>query len=187
MRKGSAVISGKPVVFQPISDLARFYFYGIQGFCYEIIFTSLFDFFFHGDWRLIGHSAVSSFFIYGSCSYFTERLYIYLYYKHGIKWYIRKPLYLIIAYTWEFIFGIILKQFDACPWDYSHYPYNFMGLITLEYAPGWLFLAHIQDVQADFLLRLRIIPEVNHHEINNNFNDNLVSLKGKDKRKTKQY
>ena len=54
------------------------------------------------------------------------------------------PLYVVIAFSWEFTTGLILRQFDACPWDYSHYPYNFMGLITLEYAPGWLFLAFLQ-------------------------------------------
>ena len=153
----------KTIVMNPMPALLRFYTYGIQGFCDEILFTSLLDFYVvHGcqDWRLRGHSSISTFFIYGTCSFLVERLYVWLYYKHNVRWYIRMPLYLCICYSWEFSTGIILRQFDACPWDYSHYPYNFMGLITLEYAPGWLFLSWVQDVLADYMLRIRVIPPV---------------------------
>ena len=144
--------------FPRLPALLRFYFYGIQGFCDEIVFTAFFDFFHEKQWTLKGHSAISSFFIYGSCSFLVERLYVFLYYKHGVRWYWRLPLYLCICYTWEFCMGSILRLFDACPWDYSHYTYNFKGLITLEYAPGWLFLSWAQDVMADYLLRLRVAP-----------------------------
>lgn len=67
-------------------------------------------------------------------------------------------MYLMITYFWEFTTGLILQQFDACPWDYTHYDYDFMGLITLEYAPGWLLLCYWQDVVSEFLLSLRL-PE----------------------------
>lgn len=142
--------------------LVRFYFYGIQGFCDEVIFTALYDFVLHRDWSLKGQSAISSFFIYGSCSLLVERLYVLLYYRHGVKWYLRMPLYLLICYSWEFTMGFILRLFDACPWDYSHYAYNFKGLITLEYAPGWLFLCYMQDIFADYLLRVRVLPNPKH-------------------------
>ena len=128
----------------PLPAIQRFYFYGIQGFCDEIIFTSIFDFLKFGDWSLKGHSSLSTFFIYGSCSLLVERLYVFLYLRHGIRWYVRMPLYLCICYLWEFTWGSILRLFDACPWDYSHYDYNYKGLITLEYAPGWLVLSWIQ-------------------------------------------
>ena len=137
----------------------RFYIYGIQGFCDEIVFTSLLDYYNTGEKALKGHSAISSFFIYGSCSFLVEQLYVALYYKYGIRWYIRMPLYVCIAYFWEFSCGMLLRQFDACPWDYSHYNYNVMGLITLEYAPGWLFLAWCQDLMADYLLRIKVAPQ----------------------------
>ena len=141
------------------SDLPKifhFYFYGIQGFCYEIMFTSLTDFFKDGNWELKGHSAISSFFIYGTCSFFVEHLYAFLYYKHNIHWYIRMPLYVLIAYTWELSWGLILSYFNACPWDYSGYKYNFLGLICLEYAPAWLTAAFCQDQFADYLLRIKV-------------------------------
>ena len=33
--------------------------------------------------------------------------------------------------------GWVLRQFDACPWDYTEFDGDFMGLVTLEYAPFW--------------------------------------------------
>ncbi|XP_069141361.1 transmembrane protein 229A-like [Argopecten irradians] len=137
---------------------ARFYFYGMHGLLDEIVFTALFDMVFEpsGNRALKGHSSIFSFFIYGSCSFLVEHLYVFLYLKHGVPRYIRLILYVCIAYIWEFSTGLFLRQFGACSWDYSHYKYNVMGLITLEYAPGWLVLSYLQDVVADFLLSLTI-------------------------------
>ena len=89
----------------------RYYIYGVQGFTDEIIFTAVFDFFALGTgWTLRGHSAVSTFFIYGTCSFMVERLYVLLYYKHGIKWYtnfknafwnFKARLYITPCTTWQ--------------------------------------------------------------------------------------
>ncbi|XP_013380008.1 transmembrane protein 229A [Lingula anatina] len=141
---------------KPLPGWLRFCFYGMHGFLDEIVFTSLFDFYHTKDWSLKGHSSIYSFFIYGLCSFLVEHLYKWLYYKHGVPRYVRIPIYIAITYSWEFTTGFILRQFDACPWDYTHYDYDFMGLITLEYAPGWLLLAYWQDVVAEFLINLRI-------------------------------
>ena len=143
---------------RPLPSVIRFYAYGLQGLLDEILFTAIFDVVFHtsGNPQLKGYTSLFSFIMYGSCSFFVERLYAYLYLKRGMKWYSRFPLYLIVFYTWEFCFGLVLRQFDACSWDYSHYPLNFMGLITLIYAPFWFVLCVLQDYLADFLLSLRI-------------------------------
>ena len=138
----------------------RFYVHGIQGFCHEIIFTALYDFVVTGDWQLKGQSALSSFLIYGSGGLLVERLYILMYLRHKLGRLYRLPLYVLIAFLWELMWGLALRQLNACPWDYSHYQYNFMGLITLEYAPGWLLLSFITDCVAEFLLRVRIGSEV---------------------------
>ena len=42
------------------------------------------------------------------------------------------------AMSWEFGCGVILSHFHTYLWGYSEFHYNFMGLITLEYAPLWL-------------------------------------------------
>lgn len=40
----------------------------------------------------------------------------------------------------EFTFGMLLKRFQICPWDYSGTPYNIDGVIRLDYAPLWFVL-----------------------------------------------
>ncbi|XP_060064897.1 transmembrane protein 229A-like [Ylistrum balloti] len=140
---------------------ARFYFYGMHGLLDEIVFTALFDMVFEpgGNKSLKGHSSIFSFFIYGSCSFLVEQ-YVFLLLKHRVPRYIRLIPYLCILYTWEFSTGLMLRQFGACSWDYSHYKYNFMGLVTLEYAPCWLVLCFLQDVLFEYLLSLSINTEV---------------------------
>ena len=141
---------------EPVPLIFRFYIYGIQGFCDEVVFTAAKRFYRTGDWKLEGDSSISSFFIYGCMSLFLERLYVFFYYKHGLKWYFRLPLYTLFIYTWEHLTGSILRLFDACPWDYSHHTYNLHGLITMYYAPCWMFLGFLQDMLSDVLLRARI-------------------------------
>ncbi|KAH3881496.1 transmembrane protein 229A-like [Dreissena polymorpha] len=160
---------GKEVGFvsRPLPAWLRFYLYGMHGLLDEIVFTALFDFIFtpEGNSSLKGYSTIFSFFIYGSCSFFVERVYVFLHLRHGIRWYFRLPLYLLIIYTWEFAFGLVLRQFDACSWDYSHYPLNFMGLVTLVYAPGWTLLCVYQDILSHFLLSLRVTTEVHKEDL----------------------
>ena len=153
------------VVSRPLPWWVRFYLYGMHGLLDEIVFTALFDAILEpdGNRQLKGYSTIFSFFIYGSCSFFIERVYVFLYYQHGIKWIFRMPLYMCVLYIWEFTAGLILRQFDACSWDYSHYPLNFMGLITLVYAPAWLILTVYQDILSDFLLSLRITTNENQN------------------------
>ena len=147
---------------KPIPTLFKFYIYGIQGFCDEVIFTSAKRFYRTGDWKLEGESSISSFFIYGCVSMVLEKLYVFLYYKHGYKWYIRLPIYTVFIYIWEFLTGSILRQFGACPWDYSHHKYNYDGLITLYYAPAWMFLGFLQDLLSEVMLRTRLVDSIYH-------------------------
>ncbi|XP_019634975.1 PREDICTED: transmembrane protein 229A-like [Branchiostoma belcheri] len=146
---------------EPLPPWIRFCFYGMHGFLDEVVFTMLYDCVTKApDARLTGYTSIWSFLIYGSCRIMVERLgYVYLYLQCGVPTRYRVALYLVIAYTWEFVAGLILRQFGACSWDYSHYRFNVMGLITLEYAPGWLILGLYQDVMASYLLSLRVRKE----------------------------
>ncbi|ESO89947.1 hypothetical protein LOTGIDRAFT_68734, partial [Lottia gigantea] len=123
----------------PLPSWARFYFYGMHGLLDEIVFTAMFDFLLkpEGNWLLKGYSTIFSFFIYGSCSYIVEQIYKYCIQKN-LSIYKRLPIYIVFTYFWEFLCGLILRQFGACSWDYSHYTLNVMGLITFEYLPGWM-------------------------------------------------
>ncbi|CAH1266026.1 transmembrane protein 229A-like [Branchiostoma lanceolatum] len=145
----------------PLPPWIRFCFYGMHGFLDEVVFTMLYDCVTKApDARLTGYTSIWSFLIYGSCRIMVERFgYVYLYLQCGVPTRYRVALYLVIAYTWEFVAGLILRQFGACSWDYSHYRFNVMGLITLEYAPGWLILGLYQDVMASYLLSLRVRKE----------------------------
>ena len=52
---------------------------------------------------------------------------------------------LVWIYLWEFSAGLLLRQFGACPWDYSPFDFDFFGLITLEYAPAWFIGAVLTE------------------------------------------
>ncbi|KAM4677424.1 transmembrane protein 229A [Discoglossus pictus] len=134
--------------------LLRFIFFGMHGFLDEVFFTSFFNLLEKPEGIMSGHTSLWSFFMYGSCSLVVERLYFYLCYSKGWGAWKRFPVYILFVYTWEFSWGLGLRTCNACSWDYSHYPLNFMGLVTLMYLPGWVFLSFYQDLLSKVLLRI---------------------------------
>lgn len=50
---------------------------------------------------------------------------------------LRGGVYAILIYLTEYITGVILKKYRACPWDYSKAKYNIKGVIRFDYAPVW--------------------------------------------------
>uniref|UniRef100_A0A673BWY8 Transmembrane protein 229A n=1 Tax=Sphaeramia orbicularis TaxID=375764 RepID=A0A673BWY8_9TELE len=143
--------------FHSLPGFVRFLFFGMHGFLDEVLFTSVFNLVEKSDRTLSGHTSLWSFLMYGSCSFVVEKLYLHLHFSRGWGTWRRLPLYICFIYTWEFSWGLVLRQFDACSWDYSHYPHNFMGLITLLYLPGWVCLSLYQDVLSN-VLDLYFIP-----------------------------
>ncbi|XP_028306076.1 transmembrane protein 229A [Gouania willdenowi] len=140
---------------QGLPGFPRFLFFGMHGFLDEVLFTAMFNLVEKPDQTLSGHTSLWSFLMYGSCSFVVEKLYIHLHYSRGWGTWQRLPIYICFIYTWEFTCGLLLRQFDACSWDYSHYPQNFMGLITLLYLPGWVCLSLYQDLLSNVLLRIK--------------------------------
>ncbi|XP_008823099.1 transmembrane protein 229A [Nannospalax galili] len=143
---------------QGLPDLLRFLFFGMHGFLDEIFFTFFFNVLGHGDGTSSGHTSLWSFFMYGSCSFVVEKLYFHLHYSRGWGTWKRVPIYVIFIYAWELSWGLGLRMCGACSWDYSHYPLNFMGLITLMYLPGWLFLSVYQDLLSNVLWQVQYVP-----------------------------
>ncbi|KAK7493642.1 hypothetical protein BaRGS_00015154 [Batillaria attramentaria] len=143
---------------QPLPSWARFYFYGMHGLLDEVVFTALFDFFLEpaGNRKLQGCTTVVSFFVYGSCSFCVEQIFLYSR-RHGYSLAYRLPVYVLAVYLWELTWGLVLTQLDLCSWDYSHYPLNLMGLITLVYAPGWLLLCLLQDYIYRYMFSLHVV------------------------------
>lgn len=145
-----------------LHGVMRFLFFGMHGLLDEVLFTSVFNLVEKSDRTLVGHTSLWSFLMYGSCSFIVEKLYLHLHFSRGWGTCRRLPIYICIIYTWEFSWGLVLRQFDACSWDYSHYPHNFMGLITLLYLPGWVCLSLYQDVLSNVLLRIKCSKGVNY-------------------------
>lgn len=120
---------------EPLSLLYRWYIYAIHGYFSEVMFTATWAFVVDRDWRFQGVTSVWALFIYGTGALALERLYLLLKGRCGLL--ARGTLYTLCVYLWEFATGYLLRLFNACPWDYSGFRYNVMGLVTLEYSLFW--------------------------------------------------
>ena len=130
----------------------RLYFYGIHGFFDEVVFTCLYDCYFAGfNSKLTGCSSIYVFLLYGVSSLIVDRIYI-RYLKNRYNFIMRGIFYICFAFSWEFTSGLILRQFSACPWDYSENRYNIYGLITLEYSPVWCFCGFLIEFIANIIV-----------------------------------
>ncbi|KAM3930302.1 transmembrane protein 229b-like [Leptodactylus fuscus] len=141
-----------------LGGLYRWYIYAIHGLLCEILFTATWDFVTTGCWKLMGVSSVWAIFIYGTAIFVIEKMSLYLEGRCHLLW--RCLLYTLWTYAWEFSTGFILRTCSSCPWDYSHFSGNFMGLITLEYAVPWYFGCIIAEQGViKNTLRLQFIPD----------------------------
>ncbi|XP_074481630.1 transmembrane protein 229A [Sebastes fasciatus] len=156
-----------------LPGIVRFLFFGMQGLLDEVIFTSIFNLVEKSDRTLSGHTSLWSFLMYGSCSFVVEKLYLHLHFRRGWGTLRRLPIYVGFIYAWELSWGLVLRQFGACSWDYSHYSHNFMGLITLLYLPGWVCLSLFQDVLSNVLLRIKCTKDVDGSSENGEVNGQL--------------
>ena len=134
----------------------RMFFYGLHGFFDEILFTSMLNFAESNfiDWSFRGHSSLWSFFMYGFGSFIIEQLYLLWKDKPFLPMPVRGFLYVIWVYILEFSCGMLLRYFNACPWDYSSRQWNLSGLITLQYFPAWYAASLWQEVVTGYLLTL---------------------------------
>lgn len=58
---------------------------------------------------------------------------------------IRGTIYTLFIFFTEFITGLFLKKYNACPWDYSSSKFNIKGVIRLDYAPLWFTIGLIYE------------------------------------------
>lgn len=137
----------------------RFYFWGVHGIFIEVVFTSLWKWYESGDLTLTGHSSLWSFLIYGLGTFLiAEPVYFYLI-NHQISLIFRVMAYVMITYTWEFSWGVLLKSFGANSWDYSHYNYNLYGVITLEYTPFWVICSLVFEFIMSLMTGVEEVPQ----------------------------
>ncbi|XP_058511410.1 transmembrane protein 229B isoform X4 [Ochotona princeps] len=128
---------------EPLTALSRWYLYAIHGYFCEVMFTAAWEFVVNFNWKFPGVTSVWALFIYGTSILIVERMYLHL--RSRCPLLLRCLIYTLWTYLWEFTTGFILRQFNACPWDYSQFDFDFMGLITLEYAVPWFCGALIME------------------------------------------
>ncbi|KAF7479382.1 transmembrane protein 229B isoform X4 [Marmota monax] len=133
---------------EPLTALSRWYLYAIHGYFCEVMFTAAWEFVVNFNWKFPGVTSVWALFIYGTSILIVERMYLRL--RGRCPLLLRCLIYTLWTYLWEFTTGFILRQFNACPWDYSQFDFDFMGLITLEYAVPWFCGALIME---QFIIR----------------------------------
>ncbi len=121
---------------------------GIAGWCLEVIFTSA-ESVIAGDWRLMGHTSLLMFPIYGmgallgpigrqvdlwigdgSSGAGTELNPADQAVRHGM-------LYMVLIFIGEYVSGLFLRGRGMCPWDYTGCRSSVNGLIRLDFAPFW--------------------------------------------------
>ena len=124
----------------------KFIICGAIGWCVEVLWTGLHSLA-SGQWRLMGHSSLWMFPIYG-CAAIIEPL-SRIYKKCNV--FLRGIIYMLHIFAGEFLSGMFLKKLGICPWDYSASPYNIQGVIRLDYAPLWFGLGLFYE----FLFRRR--------------------------------
>ncbi len=117
--------------------LVRFCIYGLLGWCWEVVWTATTE---KGwarqrDWRLMGHSSLWMFPIYGLLAPLGEPI-------HNLMrpraWPLRGLVYLLGIWAVEYLTGWLLRKLTGkCPWDYSTLRGSVQGILALEYAPVW--------------------------------------------------
>lgn len=110
----------------------NFFLCGSLGWCMEIFWTGVHSLL-SGQGTMMGKTSLLMFPIYG-CAALINPLYPKI---SGLPLFLRGCLYTAGIFIVEFFSGSILKFIGICPWDYSHTPFHFRGVIRLDYAPVW--------------------------------------------------
>lgn len=108
---------------------------GLIGWCAEIFWTGLHSLL-NGQLRLMGHSSLWMFPIYGCAAVIAPLSHIY----RKCHVFVRGLIYMLHIFIGEYVFGSVLRFFGVCPWDYSGSRFHVDGLIRLDYAPLWFAL-----------------------------------------------
>lgn len=132
--------------------LVRFVLYGLGGWCGEVLYTALTGSLLRGDWRLVGHTYLWMFPIYGLIAPLYEPI-------HNL---IRDLPLLGRALIWsagftlvELTSGWLIERLTGrCPWDYSERRWAINPYIRWDYFPVWALVGLALEPIHDFLVRL---------------------------------
>ena len=119
-----------------------FFLCGFTGWCLEILWTGLHSLV-TGHFTMMGKTSLLMFPIYGLAALIRPA-----YYKLArFPVMVRGIIYSCGIFFVEFLSGSFFQKlhicpfraFGICPWDYSHVPLQYKGVIRLDYAPLWFF------------------------------------------------
>ncbi|XP_067317515.1 transmembrane protein 229B-like [Anolis sagrei] len=137
---------------EPLPILLRGYIYAVHVSFLEILFTVLI---LGHEWTFRWASVLGSFLLYGACALTLEQIHLAL--RGDCCLLTRSTLYTFCIFFWQFCVGYFLRLFGACPWDFSNFHYNFMGLIALEHSLIWFVSAlMLERMVIRNTLRLRV-------------------------------
>ena len=109
-----------------------FFLCGFTGWCLEIIWTGLHTLF-TGHFTMMGKTSLLMFPVYGLAAVIRPA-----YHKLArFPVMIRGVFYSCGIFLVEFLSGSFYRKLHTCPWDYSHVPLQYKGVIRLDYAPLW--------------------------------------------------
>ena len=109
-----------------------FFLCGFTGWCLEIIWTGLHSLF-TGHFTMMGKTSLLMFPVYGLAAVIRPA-----YHKLArFPVMIRGVFYSCGIFLVEFLSGSFYRKLHTCPWDYSHVPLQYKGVIRLDYAPLW--------------------------------------------------
>jgi len=118
--------------------LLRIMLFACFGLLIEVFFTAAFALF-NGNWNMHGHSSPWMTVVYGLLGVFGGVVSEQLKLRH-IPFLLRAFIYMLLIFLVEYFFGVLFQMVGLQIWDYSDYPLNLHGHITLLYAPFWFFL-----------------------------------------------
>lgn len=110
----------------------HFFICGTIGWCMEILWTGIHSLL-SGNASMMGKTSILMFPIYGCAAVIgplSEKLTM-------IPFALRGLIYTGGIFFTEFFSGLFLKSLHMCPWDYSHTPFHYKGVIRLDYMPVW--------------------------------------------------
>ncbi len=118
--------------------ITRFFLFALIGLLMEVFFTAIAHLV-QGDWNMRGSTSPWMMLDYGLLGVLTAPIRDALQRK-GVPLAGRAAVYMLGIFLIEYVSGIAFTAAGLRIWDYSHYPYNLHGQITLLYAPLWFGL-----------------------------------------------
>ena len=107
-----------------------FFLCGFTGWCLEIFWTGLHSLF-TGNFTMMGKTSLLMFPVYGLAALIRPA-----YRKlKDFPVMVRGVFYSCGIFFVEFLIGSFFQKLHICPWDYSHVPLQYKGVIRLDYAP----------------------------------------------------